>query len=355
LVLANSGYSVLGIDISESYVESLNNKSFKSNEPEVNNLLNTTTNFIATTDFEAGLNFSDIYFILVATPTAPGEKAYDHSHLSNLLMKINNKKVENKHIVVGCTVLPGYISHVGRYLIKDCKNTTISYNPEFIAQGEIVKGLWYPDMILIGEGSKEIGDFLEECYKNHTKNTPKICRMSLESAEITKLAINCFITMKISFANQIGDIADKSENANKYEILSAVGEDSRIGKKCILPGYGFGGPCFPRDNRALGGYARSIGLKPLLMEATDEYNNYHSSLMALKLADENRDKYIIEDVAYKPKCAVAIIEESQPLAVAIKLVRLGKRVIIRDREMILNEVKKEYGNLFEYEKIKIDF
>lgn len=85
-----------------------------------------------------------------------------------------------------------------------------------------------------------------------------LCHLILvpPSAEITKLAVNCFVTMKVSYANMIGDIADATPGADKNHILQAVGADSRVGTKYLRPGYGFGGPCFPRDNRALGGYAR---------------------------------------------------------------------------------------------------
>jgi UDPglucose 6-dehydrogenase len=148
-------------------------------------------------------------------------------------MNINAKKVANKHIVIGCTVIPGYIEGTGNYLIQDCPNTTLSYHPEFIAQGDIMNGTLRPDMALIGEGSKEAGDVLEEMNIRMTESKPAICRMSPASAEITKLSINCFVTMKVSYANMIGDIADRSPGANKHDILNAVGSDSRVGKKCV--------------------------------------------------------------------------------------------------------------------------
>lgn len=88
----------------------------------------------------------------------------------------------------------------------------------------------------------------------------------------------------------MGDIADRTPNANKFDILRAVGADSRVGQKCILPGYGFGGPCFPRDNRALGLYAKSVGINPMLMTATDEYNFYHADRMAEKLLEEDKEE-----------------------------------------------------------------
>lgn len=142
----------------------------------------------------------------------------------------------------------------------------------------MINGLLHPDMVLIGEGSPEIGARLETIYKASTQNTPAIHRMAPESAEITKLAVNCFVTMKISYANMIGDIADRTPGADKNEVLGAVGKDSRVGSKYLRPGYGFGGPCFPRDNRALGGYAKSIGVQPLLPIATDDYNKMHTQV-----------------------------------------------------------------------------
>ena len=91
-------------------------------------------------------------------------------------------------------------------------------------------------------------------------------------------------------SNQIGDVADRTPGANKFDILRAVGSDSRVGSKCILPGYGFGGPCFPRDNRALGLYAKSVGIDPKLMIATDEYNVYHADRMAEEFLQEEKEE-----------------------------------------------------------------
>ena len=347
LCFEQAGFNVLGLDLSPSYIDDINNKALKSPEPYVNEYLAKSKNLKATTSLDEALNFSDIYFIVVPTPSGAYE-AYDHSILSSLLIEINKRKIKNKHVVICCTVFPGYIKNIASHLLSDCKNTTISYNPEFIAQGNIIKGFENPDMILIGEGSKEIGDILEEIYKKTCKNTPKICRMSPPSAEITKLAINCFVTTKIAFANSIGDAADLTEGANKVDILNAVGSDSRVGNKYLMPGYGFGGPCFPRDNRALGSYIKLIGLNPLLQKTTDNLNKMHAEFMASHLNKRALDEYIFEDVNYKDNCKVVIIEESQKLAVAEILAKQGKSVTIKDKLNVVNEVRKKYGNLFNY-------
>jgi len=361
LCLEFSGYNVLGVDISRDYVDAINNKTLISGEPKVEEMLKLTKNFRATTNLNEALEFSNLILIYVATPSSGGEKHYDHSMLGNVLMKINEKNVKNKHIVIGCTVIPGYIRDVGNYLIKDCSNTSLSYNPEFIAQGDIINGVFFPDFVLIGEGSKESGNILEEMYMtifNYTPRTntfPKICRMSPSSAEITKLSVNCFITTKIAFANMIGDLADKTPLANKFDILKAVGSDSRIGSKYIMPGDSYGGPCFPRDNRALGGYIKSVGLDPLIPTATDESNKIHTLIQAEKiyndLVSNNYNWYIIDGAGYKDNCTVPIIEESAKLKIGKYLVNKGIKVTIRDIKSLIDVTKLEYGNAFTYEII----
>jgi len=349
LALDKAGYNVLGSDIFPSYVDALNNKTFQSDEPSVSQYLKESKNFRSTLSLDEALKHSDYVWIFVATPTGVGEKSYDHSMLSKLLSQINDRKVENKHFFVGCTTLPGYIANTARYLLKDCKNVTVSYNPEFIAQGDIMRGLLNPDMVLIGEATKEVGDWLEVVYKDICQNKPLICRMSAESAEICKLSVNCFITTKISYCNMVADIAERTKGASATDILKAVGLDSRIGSKCLIPGYGFGGPCFPRDNRALGNYARMVGVQPLISVATDEYNKLHTDNMVKAFLAENKDEYTFDDVCYKTKCPVPIIEESQKLEVARHIARAGKKVTIKDRAVVIKAVQQEYGGLFHYE------
>jgi UDPglucose 6-dehydrogenase len=353
LCLEKVGYNVLGIDVFPEYVDKINNKTLLSPEPNVTELLKESQNFKASLNIKEALDFSNIIFIYVATPSSGGNKHYDHTMLGNVLMNINKEKVKNKHIVIGCTVIPGYINKIGKFLIKDCENTTLSYNPEFIAQGDIINGLLKPDFILIGEGSKEAGDELEQIYKNLNHDNVNIQRMSPISAEITKLSVNCFITTKIAFANMIGDVADISEGADKFDILRAVGSDSRIGGKYLKPGYGFGGPCFPRDNRALGSYIKSVGIEPLIPTATDESNKNHTKFQTTQiLRTLNKDElYIIKGVGYKDNCTVPIIEESQKLIIGEELVRNGFKVLLEDQEHMLNTVKLEYGNIFEYKNI----
>lgn len=347
LCLEKAGHSVLGVDLSREYIDSINNKTLQSDEPFVEKLLKQSSQLRATTSLEEGLIFSDICFITIATTL--GTDAYNFLPLTELFSNINSYEISNKHIVLSSTVTPGYIKYTALPALNNCDNVTISYNPPFIAQGEIVQILTNPDMVLIGTASDEAAQLLRGVYEGICVNQPYYAIMSSESAEITKLAVNCFITSKIAYANFIGDIADGTLGADKQDILKAVGSDRRIGSQCLRPGYGFGGPCFPRDNRGLGNYASKVGIIPLLSQATDNLNRAHTVLMAQKLIAQNRTEYLFQDVSYKPNSPVKILNESQKLEVAKLVAQSGKRVIIRDTKAVIQQLKREHGNLFCYE------
>src|SRR5947207_9977538 len=107
----------------------------------------------------------------------------------------------------------------------------VCYNPEFIALGNVINGLLEPDMVLIGESDPDSGAALEQLYKKYNRNSPRIARMSIISAELTKISVNSYITMKISFTNQLRMIADQFPKADIHMRLEAIGTDSRLGEK----------------------------------------------------------------------------------------------------------------------------
>ena len=271
------------------------------------------------------------------------------THLMMRVKTLNALRLERKHVVVNCTVSPTYLDRVAAHLLRDCVETTLSYNPEFIAQGDVVRGLRNPDMVLIGEQTPDAGALLEAMWLSVVENQPTISRMSRASAEICKLAVNCFVTTKISYANMVGEICQKTPGADVDAVLAAVGADARVGSMCLRYGAGFGGPCFPRDNRALGHHARAVGVQPLMSDATDAMNKAHLDFCVRKVLEMEQTVFVMSDVAYKRGCPVDIIEESQRLAVAVHVARAGKRVRIKDREGIVELVRRQYGSLFEYE------
>jgi UDPglucose 6-dehydrogenase len=352
LLIEKGGYNVRGVDIFPDYVKCLNDKTYKTKEPEYEKLLQNSKNFHSTTSLEEGLRFSNIIFIVVQTPNGGGKRFYDHTILSNLLVKINKHKVKNKDIIIGCTVMPKYINEIGKTLIEDCENTTLNYNPEFIAQGEIIKGFLYPDIILIGTENESLGAKLKKIYSTFILSNPKYCILTPLEAELVKITINGFITTKLSFANMISDVCDEC-GADKNKVLNSVGSDSRIGNKYFRPGYSFGGPCFPRDTKALKQFVDKQQINSDLLKATTKYNEEHVKYQTNQLLKENpaKEEFEFVDICYKEKSKIPIIEESAKLKIAANLARMGKRVIIKDEVQLINECKKEYGLIFSYETI----
>ena len=347
LLLEKSGYNVVGVDIFEKYVENLNQKTISFSEPGYNELLQNSVNFRATTSLKEGVEFSDLIFIIVQTPNSGGTKFYDHSILSNVLVNINKLAPKNKDIIIGCTVMPKYIDETGSFLLQDCENCHLSYNPEFVAQGDIVSGFQRPDIILVGSHNPNLKPKLEYLYECMTTSCPVMCFLKPIEAEIVKISLNGYITTKISYANMISDLCDNL-SADKYAVLHAIGSDSRIGNKYFRPGNSFGGPCFPRDTKALKQLMDQNGIESSLLAATTQYNQEHIYFQVQQLLRESRDDYVIENVCYKENSTIPLIEESAKLKIAHELVLMGKNVTIVDVPDIIMEVKKEYGSIFTY-------
>tara|TARA_B100001123_G_C15314194_1_gene1025518 strand:+ start:2024 stop:3136 length:1113 start_codon:yes stop_codon:yes gene_type:complete len=350
LMLEKAGYNVLGVEKFEERIELINKKLLKTKEPLVDDYLNSSQNFNCTNSIEEGIEKSENIFILVATPSLPNGR-YDHSQIDSIVSELESigKQKKTKNLVIVSTVMPGYCETL-KSKLSDL-NYTINYNPEFIAQGSVIHDQTNPDMILIGEANKKVGDKLEEIHSKVCHNNPKINRMDPLSAEITKLSLNCFLTTKISFANMIGDLAI-SAGADQKSILSAIGSDSRIGGKYLRYGYGYGGPCFPRDNRALSIYANDMGIDAMISKATDGINQNHLIYQVQKFMESHskEETVVMEGVSYKP--GSSIIEESQQLAFALRLVEGGYKVKIIDQIEVINQVKSLYGEKFIYQVLQ---
>src|SRR5208283_5208887 len=204
------------------------------------------------------------------------------------------------------------------------------YNPEFIALGNVVNGLLEPDLVLIGESDPKSGAALETFYRKYNRNRPQISRMSLVSAELTKMSLNSYITMKISFTNQLRMIAERFPKADIHTVLDAIGSDSRIGKKYLRAGLSYGGPCFPRDNRLVAYIARQVGVSAPLAEASDKVNEDTklNLLEKVKARVTKSDLVAVLGLSYKPD--TYITEEAAGLYLAQHLKHQGYRVLVHD-------------------------
>jgi len=348
LNLEKVGFEVWGIEANQEYANRLAQKDLDSDEPQVNEMLRSSSSLIIADDISCIFqeNIEDV-FLMVATPSL-SDGGYNHSQIERVADRLIALGMSEKprHIYIGCTTMPGYCAQLAKKLGKF--GYTVSYNPEFIAQGSIIRDQQFPDQVLIGECNKEVGDRLQAIYQMFVKSKAVYCRMDPLSAEITKLATNCFLTTKISFANSIGDLA-KTAGANVDSILKAIGSDSRIGGKYLGYGFGFGGPCFPRDNRALGKYAASVGYPLRISNATDQVNEEHFQFQLKNYLEGTSpsETIVFEGVAYKQ--GTTQITESQQLRLAVALAEAGRKVTIKDSVGVINQVRKLHPGMFQFE------
>ena len=341
-------YNVIGVDLSQSYVDSINNKSLKSDEPDVENYLIDSKNFVATTEISQAL-ISDIIFIIVPTPSSRSG-TYDQSYIDKVLSDIIKlgPSPSKKLIVVQSTTTPGYCREAHDRVFPF--NYDLIYNPEFIAQGSIIKDQQNPDVVLIGTTSEALIAPVINVYNDIIAKGCRVHVMSHTEAEITKIALNCFVTTKIAFANMVGDLALRM-NCDGDKILKAIGEDSRIGSKYLKYGFGYGGPCFPRDNRAFGTVCERNNIYPHIPYATDKSNQSHLINQVAEFTKKHpqSETVILTDLAYKKGCP--IITESQQLEFAVRLAELGYDVTLSDTPATIDNIKKIYGDLFTYQEI----
>ena len=309
--------------------------------------LSKATNLRATLNLKDAIEHSDLLFVTVRTTSLPDGR-FDHSQVEQLLSDLEKiGKTENKHLIICCNVNPGYSNEIQERMGK--YGYTVSYNPEWVAQGTILHDQAYPDLVVIGQGSDEAGNRIEEVYHNICHSNPVIHRMDRMSAELTKVSLNCFLTVKLSYANMVGEIAIRS-GVDPDPILAAVGNDSRINPKYFRYGFGYGGPCFPRDNKAFVHYANKVGIDPLINEAVIKVNDNHLQFMVAefcKMHDQSAP-VVIESVTYKP--GTVILDESQQLLYAAKIAEQGYDVTIREHPDVIRQVKGIYGDLFKYEQ-----
>ena len=338
LNLERKGFNIIGVDLYEDYINSLNDKTFTTSEPYVDEYLQEAQNIIFTTNLELALQ-NDVLFIVVRTPSTSDWK-YDHTDIEKIATQLISfgKQSTRKDLIINCTTFPGYCDTLQEKLKE--YNYYVSYNPEFIAQGTIIRDQIMCDNVLIGEADEYAGELINKIYHQMVESNPIYNRMSRTEAELTKLSVNCFLTTKISYANMVGDIANRL-GCDADRVLGAVGTDSRIGNKYIKPGFGFGGPCFPRDNRALAKCGEEVGIDAIISKATDEMNKKHLQYQIEDFIKQNpnKEKVIKLDFVTYNKDSI-LIEESQQLKFALKLKELGYKIEILDqREEVLNQLK----------------
>jgi nucleotide sugar dehydrogenase len=305
-----------------------------------------------TTDTRSVIASSDIIYVMVATPSLP-DGSYDISAVQRVADDIGECDFDlvHKFLVIGCTTNPGDCQRMQDRL-RD-RGIRVLYNPEFIAQGSIIRDLEQADMVLIGaEEATDVGCY-RLLYNDIQTVTPNVHAMSLTAAEIVKIAVNCYLTTKISYANMVGEVLIRSGLDRDVEpALSAIGTDTRVGAHYMRYGFGYGGPCLPRDNRAFAHYAASVGSNFALGQIVDQFNQDHTRFLAEQSIRANHQglPFYMPSITYKP--GTDILEESQQLKFCEYLLAMGYRVFIQPSDMLdgnfCRELEMQYQPFLEF-------
>jgi UDPglucose 6-dehydrogenase len=356
---ASKGYEVIGVDINKNSVDAINQGKAPLYEPKLQELISVSKGKLtATQDYEKALKESEITFLIVPTPSSQ-DGHFSDKYLQDALRHLAQafKGKSGYHIfVVTSTVSPGTTegnliplieSISGKQLKRDFG---VCYNPEFIALGSVIHDFFNPDMVLIGESHPFAGDRLEEIYKRVCEKKSYLARMSIVSAEITKLSLNSYVTMKISFANALANICEAIPGAEIDKITSALGADKRISPYFLKGGLSYGGPCFPRDNRAFAAFAEKYGGNAWLAKTTDEVNQFQIKHMVerlLKLISETKSNSVsILGLTYKPNTPV--IEESPAIKIIEELLKQKEMEVVVYDPLAMDNARAYFGEKVAY-------
>ena len=344
---AEVGFNVIGYDILEKSVNALNNGDAPVEETDLDEYIKRNKSKIsASSNLESVIHDSDITFVVVPTPSNE-DGAYTSKPALSAFEDIGTAlkdKTAYHVIVMTSTVLPGItrsllIPALEKSSGKKCgEDFGVCYNPEFIALGSVINDFLNPDFYLLGEFDSKSGNALEEVHNKVSRNNAPVERMSIENAELSKIALNSFVTMKISFANVLADLCMKIPGGNVDVVSSALGSDSRIGRKYLTGGMGFAGPCFPRDNVALDYFGKKVDADTKLLRENHDYNERLNTKIFDNLLQhvKNCKKVSVLGLSYKPKSF--LIEKSPGISLTNLLFERGFFVKCFD-PMANNEAK----------------
>jgi UDPglucose 6-dehydrogenase len=340
-VLADAGHEVYGFDKSVELIDCLSDGIYQSGEPELSELLfKNSQNLHYLHSLDGIAELIDIVFIIVPTPSGLDCRFSNEfvlqavTNIGNLLRTEESKTVIN----IVSTVMPGSCDVAITQALEQASGQTIGkriglcYSPEFIALGSAIKDMQFPDMHLLGASHGWAGDILESVLRSIVKKEVPCTRMTLLEAELVKISVNNFIAMKISFANSLMQITDGLGNFDIDKVTEAIGLDSRIGSKYMKAAAPYGGPCFPRDTRAMSVLFQDFQIPWSLSSVTEKLNDNHIEYITKKVLAEAGTSKIIGILGISYKLGTPVIEESPGVAIAIALAGKGARVLTWDDE-----------------------
>lgn len=350
---AESGNQVTCVDIDKSKVEMLKNGNLPIYEPGLETIYERTLKqgrLEFTTDLGKGIENADIIFL--ALPTPPNEDgSADLSYILGVARDLSSLIKTYTVIVDKSTVPVGTADKVHKVLSEKCDNSLFDVvsNPEFLREGVAVQDFLKPERVVIGSSSPKAKAVMQELYKPFVRQGNPIIFMDEKSAEMTKYAANAFLATKISFMNEIANLCDRV-GANVDSVRAGIGTDSRIGKRFLFPGVGYGGSCFPKDVQALHRTAKVNDYQFSILTAVMDVNQTQKFIIFEKIkehfsGDLARKQISLWGLAFKPN--TDDIREAPALYTIDSLLKAGASVKVFDPEALEN-IKEIYGDKIQY-------
>ncbi|MEN9415720.1 MAG: nucleotide sugar dehydrogenase [Bacteroidota bacterium] len=356
---AETGNHVVCVDINEKKVKSLREGVIPIFEPGLDVLFERNTKegrLHFTTNLAEAVEKAQIIFL--ALPTPPGEDgSADLSYILGVAKDLGGIITDYKVIVDKSTVPVGTAEKVSSILAEQLskKLFDVVSNPEFLREGVAVEDFMKPDRVVVGTRSERARKLMKQLYEPFVRQGNPIYFMDERSAELTKYAANSYLAMRISFMNEIANLCEKT-GANVDQVRIGMGSDSRIGKRFLFPGIGYGGSCFPKDVQALAKTASDFSYDFKILKSVMKVNGIQKGVLTKKIKkyykNELEGKTIaVWGLAFKPN--TDDIREAPALVIIDELLQLGVKVRVFDPEAMEN-VKTIYGDRITYCKTMYD-
>jgi UDPglucose 6-dehydrogenase len=349
---AETGNNVTCIDIDEKKVERLKNGEVPIYEPNLDVLFErniTAGRLTFTTSLSEGIKDAEIIFL--ALPTPPGEDgSADLSYILGVADELGKQLADYKVIVDKSTVPVGTAEKVTQAIAKNAKvDFAVVSNPEFLREGFAVSDFLKPDRVVIGTSDERAKKVMESLYKPFVRQGNPIYFMDEKSAELTKYAANSFLATKITFMNEIANFCELV-GADVDKVRIGIGSDSRIGKRFLFPGIGYGGSCFPKDVQALSKSGKENNFNFEILDAVMKVNQSQKTILFPKINNFFRGnlkgkKIAIWGLAFKPD--TDDIREAPALYLIDLMIEAGVEIIAFDPEAMPN-VQRLYGDKIQF-------
>jgi len=346
---AETGNQVVCIDIDAEKIEKMKNGHVPIYEPGLEAMFERNTKagrLTFTTDLKEGIKDAEIIFL--ALPTPPGEDgSADLSYILGVANELSFIIKDYKVIVDKSTVPVGTAAKVTAALVNNLDSDLFDVvsNPEFLREGVAVDDFMKPDRVVIGTNSEKATAIMKRLYEPFVRQGNPIIFMDEKSAEMTKYAANSFLATKISFMNEIANLCELT-GADVDNVRIGIGTDTRIGKRFLFPGVGYGGSCFPKDVQALAKTANENNYDFKILNSVMEVNQLQKQILSTKILNYYNNNiegktFAIWGLAFKPN--TDDIREAPALYIIENLLAKGAKVKAFDPEAMEN-VKGVFGD-----------